>query len=114
MMTMITNIKKTAEAITKLAQSDRIAFKKHSILRMHERGIEADEVKNVLINGEIIESYPEIRPLPCFLLLGYTGEKKAIHTVVALDTKEHMLWIITVYNPFPKEWDPVYKRRIRQ
>jgi hypothetical protein len=43
------------KVIKALARKDRIAFKKHSILRMHERRIFADEVKEALISGEIIE-----------------------------------------------------------
>lgn len=100
----------TSRIIRDIAEKDRIAFKKHSILRMHERGIHADEVKNVLIKGEIIENYPETRPLPCCLIMGH-GVHNPIHAVAAVDSDEQMLWIITVYNPSADEWDAEYKRR---
>jgi hypothetical protein len=35
----------TAERIREFAQRDRIAFKKHTLLRMYQRGIAADDVK---------------------------------------------------------------------
>jgi len=101
----------TIQIIRSIAAKDRIAFKKHSILRMHEREIHADEVKNVLIKGEIIEEYPEIRPLPCYLILGHGAGKSPIHAVVAVYTDEQMLWIITVCNPSTDEWDVEFKRR---
>jgi len=37
----------TNRLIRKIAEKDRIAFKKHSAIRMKERGIYADEVKNM-------------------------------------------------------------------
>ena len=37
----------TNSLIRKIAEKDRIAFKKHSAIRMRERGIYADEVKNM-------------------------------------------------------------------
>jgi hypothetical protein len=101
----------TIRTIRDIAEKDRIAFKKHSILRMCERGIYADEVKNVLLKGEIIEYYPDIRPLPCYLILGHEPGKNPIHAVAAVDTDEQMLWIITVYHPSEDEWDSGFKRR---
>ncbi|MBL0717146.1 MAG: DUF4258 domain-containing protein [Desulfosarcina sp.] len=50
--------------IKKIARKDRIAFKKHSAIRMREREIYVDEVKKVLMCGEIIEEYLEDRPFP--------------------------------------------------
>ncbi len=104
-------MKITSQLIRDIAEKDRIAFKKHSILRMYEREIHADEVKNVLIKGEIIENYPQIRPLPCCLILGHGAADNPIHAVVAVDSEEQMLWIITVYNPSEDEWDAQFKRR---
>jgi len=99
------------KVIKALARKDRIAFKKHSILRMHERRIFADEVKEALISGEIIEEYPKDRPLPSCLMLGHTVEQRPIHAVVAVDEGESMLWVITVYIPTGEEWAEGFKRR---
>ncbi len=99
------------EIIKALAKKDRIFLKKHSILRMYERNILADDVKKALINGEIIEHYPDDRPLPSYLVLGYAENKRTIHTVVAVDTEEQLLWVITVYEPNLEEWEPGFQRR---
>jgi hypothetical protein len=97
--------------IREAAEKEKIAFKKHSVLRMYERGIRADEVKEVLTSGEIIESYPEDKPLPSYLLLGYTSKIRNVHVVVAVDKNEPMLWIITVYLPTTGEWDEEFRKR---
>lgn len=100
--------------IKQIAEKDRIAFKRHSILRMYERKILADEVKEVLMSGEIIENYPGDRPFPSCLVLGYASNQRPIHTVVAVDERESMLWVITVYIPSTDEWDEGFNRRKAQ
>jgi len=64
-----------------------------------------------LINGKIIENYPEDRPLPSHLVLGYTIKQRPIHAVIAIDIEESMLWIITVYQPELDEWEDGFEKR---
>ena len=101
----------TNELIKKIAEKDRIAFKRHSAIRMRERGIRADEVKEALMNGEIIEDYPEDRPFPSCLVLGFADNQKPIHAVLAMDVDDRIIWVITVYSPSDEEWEHGYKRR---
>jgi hypothetical protein len=102
------------ERIRKLAKNDRIAFKKHTALRMRQRGISSDEVKEALQNCKIIESYPNDYPSPSGLVVGYTSNKRAIHAVIILGEDNHeegMLWIITVYEPNVLEWEEGFEKR---
>jgi len=71
---------------------------------MRQRRINVDDVKNAVVRCQIIEEYPEDRPLPGFLLLGYTRGTEPLHVVVALDNEDNMIWIITLYRPEPGEW----------
>lgn len=105
------------ERIRKLARDDRIAFKKHTALRMRQREISSEEVKEALQNCKIIESYPNDYPLPSGLVVGYTRKKRAIHAVVVIDDQnkeEGMLWIITVYEPNILEWQEGFEKRRRR
>jgi len=102
------------ERIRKLARNDRIALKRHTALRMHQRGISSDEVKEALQNCKIIETYPEDYPFPSGLVVGYTRKKRAIHAVVVIDEnnlEDGMLWVITVYEPDISEWQEGFKKR---
>jgi len=99
------------DKIKELATRDKLAFKKHTVLRMRQRSISSDKVKTALQNCKIIEDYPEDRPLPSGLVLGYTENNRAIHMVVALDEDEEMLWIITVYEPTLLEWEEGFEKR---
>ena len=94
-----------------LAKNDRIAFKNHAILRMHERKIFADEIKDALLNGKIIEEYEDNLPLPSYLILGTTINGKLLHIVVAIDTAIKILWIITVYVPTLDRWEEGFRTR---
>ena len=102
------------DTIRKLTRLDRIAFRRHSILRMRQRGIDVDDVKNALLSCKIIEEYPEDRPMPSFLTMGYTRTEEPLHIVIAVDNEDNMLWVITVYRPDPNEWESGFTRRIRR
>jgi len=54
--------KAIVEMIRNLAERDRIALKKHSLLRMHQRRMAVDEVREALTNGEVIETYEKDKP----------------------------------------------------
>ncbi|MBT1076906.1 DUF4258 domain-containing protein [Geobacter grbiciae] len=94
-----------------LAASDRIALKRHSILRMHQRRINADEVKEALLSCTLVEDYPSDRPLPSGLVLGRTSDGRVMHAVVAIDVVEPMLWVITVYEPSLSDWLEGFEQR---
>jgi len=97
--------------IRKIAAKDRIAFKKHSAIRMRARGIYADEVKYIMLHGEIIENYPDDRPFPSCLVFGLTEKQEPIHIVIAIDFDDQIIWVITVYYPHREEWEDGFKRR---
>ena len=70
-----------------------------------------DEVKETLKNCRLIEDYPSDRPLPSSLVLGYTVLKRPLHLVVALEKKEMLVWVITVYEPDLIAWKDGFKER---
>jgi len=82
----------------KAVKNGRIRWQKHALERMLERDIFRNDVKEVIIEGEIIEEYPGDLPYPSVLILGYPG-KNPLHVVAALDLHDHWCYIITVYRP---------------
>ena len=62
--------------------TDRIIFRVHAVQRMFERLINADDVRSVLRDGEMIESYPDDTPYPSRLVLGWV-DIRPLHVVVA-------------------------------
>ena len=88
----------------------KLVFRVHSIQRMHERSISEDEVRDVLMMRETIESYPDDIPYPSRLMLGWHGSRP-IHVVVADDADDQTSIVISVYQPNLTEWESDFKRR---
>ncbi|MDO8689166.1 MAG: DUF4258 domain-containing protein [Dehalococcoidia bacterium] len=72
----------------------------HAVKQMAERGTIRREVEQVILTGDIIEEYPGHRHGPCCLVYGRTCDWRHIHVVTSLNP----VWIITAYEPDPKEW----------
>ncbi|MGH8557325.1 MAG: DUF4258 domain-containing protein [Methylococcales bacterium] len=89
---------------------DSIKFSRHAFERMFQRSIDPDAVQYIVTEGETIGDYPDDRPFPSALLLGFhAGEP--LHIVVARDPHNGECHIITVYRPDPGIWDETYQFR---
>lgn len=97
-------------AMRSLVLQGRITFTDHARTRMFERGIESDAVIDLILNGAIIEMYPEATPCPSALILGPV-ESQACHVVAALCRER--VKIVTVYWPNEEEWSDSRKRRCK-
>ena len=71
--------------------------------------ISSSEVERVVLEGEIIEDYPEDVRGPSCLMLGSGGDRP-IHVVCS--PKDEYLAIITAYVPDPSQWSPDFRRRV--
>jgi hypothetical protein len=80
---------------------------------MFERGIAKNDVLAVLAAGEVIVEYPDDKPYPSSLVLGWMSGR-ALHVVVAEDQPNRACYVITVYVPDPAVWSADFKRRRRQ
>jgi len=74
-----------------------IQWRSHALKRMLQRGIKRQEVKDAILQGEIIEEYPTDTPFESVLIFHH-GDK-TIHTVVSLDKMNSIIYIITAYEP---------------
>ena len=75
---------------------------------MSSRNIREEDVAHVVSEGKEIESYPDDKPYPSRLLLGWMASRP-IHVVAA--TSEHEIIIITVYEPDLSQWQPGFEKR---
>jgi hypothetical protein len=64
----------------------RVLWKKHDLERMMERGISRTQVKQAILQGSIIEYYPDDCPIPSILLATPEPEPELLQAVVAYDT----------------------------
>ena len=89
--------------------SGQIKWTTHTLERMQERNIEPSDVISCIINGKIIEQYPQAYPYPACLIHG-TGKNVAdIHVVLGFG--DGLVYIVTVYEPDINEWENGYTVR---
>lgn len=76
---------------------------------MQERDISRNDVKNCIMNGEMIEDYPADYPHPSCLIYGYTLSDKVLHVVAGTDNIT--VYIITAYFPNSEKFQEDLKTR---
>jgi len=91
----------TLKGIQDKIKKKNYRFSDHAVKRMIERSINRNEVEEVILNGEIIEEYPEDKYSPSCLIYGLTRKEKPLHVQVSLPPA---VVIITTYEPDPGEW----------
>ena len=88
-----------------------VLWSAHALKQLQERRIHREDIETCIMNGEIIEQYPNDYPFPSCLILGIDTGNKTIHAVIGSDG-EH-IWIITAYYPSPLKWEADFKTRKR-
>jgi hypothetical protein len=89
------------DEIQKLVLHEQFEITAHARERMAERGISTEDLIRLIINGEIIEDYPDDFPYPSALILGYFWD--APFHVVAAKGRD-LVKIVTVYRADEETW----------
>lgn len=76
-------------------------FSLHAVKRSAERRISRSEIEEAILNGEIIERYPDDKYSPSCLVLGWTTAKRPLHLQLSLAPN---VKLITLYEPDTAEW----------
>jgi hypothetical protein len=77
---------------------------------MFKRQVSINDVRHVLVTGEVIEDYPDDEPYPSRLVSGWVGNRP-LHVVAAYNSEAGETIVITVYEPDPNLWEPDFRRR---
>ncbi len=101
------------QALRKAVQAGRVEWRKHALQRLAERGIKQNDVLKVFVVGEQIEDYPDDKPYPSALFLGFVGEKP-LHALAAFDKIDQIVYIVTAYEPSLEVFEEDYKTRRTQ
>ena len=84
-------------------------FTLHALERCIERNISPNEIKEAILNGEIIEYYAQDKYGPSCLICGITDKARFLHVLCSLKP----VGVITSYDPTlnSKAWDHNYTVR---
>lgn len=91
-------------------RNGQVEWQRHALERMAERAIRRADARNILLQGKPIESYPDDRPFPSVLFLGWIGPRP-LHVVADFDSKSKTVFIITAYEPNSEYFESDFKTR---
>lgn len=101
--------KLSIDKIKQLIKSEKIRWTNHVIVRLLQRNISQEDIKEALLNGQIIEEYENDYPYPSCLVYGINLNNEVLHVVCGFNGED--LWIITAYYPNNTEWENDMKTR---
>jgi hypothetical protein len=96
--------------IQRCVRERKIYWTYHVNMRLAGRYISRDELFEAIETYEIIESYPEDKYLPSYLVWGESGVGP-FHVLVAVDVDGDNVRIVTAYRPSADEWESDLKSR---
>ncbi|MFA7287824.1 MAG: DUF4258 domain-containing protein [Melioribacteraceae bacterium] len=100
------------DAIKEAVRQNSIEWRKHALQRMLERDISRENIKKIILEGDIIKSYPGDKPYKSYLIHKKIGNRH-LHLVVAFDEVNNKVYIITTYEPSLDMFDINFTKRRR-
>ena len=91
----------------------RCTGRTHVNMRLAGRHLTRDEIFGAVDSYEVIESYPDDKYLPSYLVWAAQGGG-AFHILFAVDIEADQVSVVTAYRPDPSDWASDLKTRRRQ
>jgi len=98
------------ELIRECVGRREILWTYHVNMRLERRHIPRTAILDSVETFEIIESYPDDKYLPSYLVYGRFMDL-TFHVLFAVDVPGHNVRVVTAYRPNPEEWSTDLKRR---
>lgn len=92
------------EDIKRAVESNRFRVTKHALEEARNDQLPLASVFASVLQGEVIERYPDDVPFPSCLILGTTVSQGRIHSVWAYNREFGWAILVTVYRPDPERW----------
>lgn len=98
------------EAIRKKIVPGEYEYSQHAVDQSIVRRIAVSELREAIINGDIIEDYADDKYGPSCLVAGKTVAGRPLHVQVSYPTRP-LIKIVIVYEPDPAKWIDFKRRR---
>lgn len=98
------------EFIQRCVRQRKILWTYHGSMRLRGRFIERASILDAVEAFEIIESYPDDKYLPSYLVRG-SIDSSVFHVLFAVDVAGDSVRIVTAYRPDPSDWEEDLKTR---
>ena len=97
-----------ATRLREQASADAIRVTVHGHQEMVAEDIAYGDVRDILLDCQVIENYPDHQRGPCCLVCGRTSSGRFLHVVCT--TALALIVIITVYEPKTPKWVTPFER----
>jgi len=98
------------EGIRQKFAEDQFEFSKHSVDQSIVRRILVREVREAIVNGQVIEDYPNDKYGPSCLILGFTRTRRPLHIQCSYPSRP-TIKVITLYEPEADKWNSNFTTR---
>jgi len=93
----------------------KVRVSEHGYDELSEEGLSAGEVVAGLIDGTLIEEYPDFAKGHCALCLQLDSGGNPVHVVWGIPKGYYEpLVLVTAYRPDPDKWDRTYRKRLKR
>jgi len=92
------------EKIINAIRGSRVRITDHADEEAFDDRLTYEEIYSSVIQGEVIEDYPNDKPYPSCLIMGKNFLSEPIHSVWAYNPVNQWAVLITVYRPDPERW----------
>jgi hypothetical protein len=94
-------------------RQNRMRITDHADEEAESDELSFDEIFLSVLQGEIIEEYPDDKPYPSCLIYGESFKGEPVHSVWAFNKETKWAVLVTVYRPDPERWIDWRTRRKR-
>lgn len=88
----------------------KVRWTYHATMRLASRSFRSEILLKAAESLEIMESYPDDKYLPSYLLRGEL-EGAVFHAHIAADVEGDNVRVVTLYLPSVDEWDAEFRKR---
>lgn len=99
--------------IQQCVRNRKVYWTYHVNMRLVGRYLTRDEILGAVDGYEVIESYPDDKYLPSYLVLAQQPGA-AFHVLFAADVEADHVRVVTAYRPHSNDWEPDLRTRRNQ
>jgi hypothetical protein len=102
------------EQVKALIRQRRYKTSHHAEVEREVEAITIDDIKTAILNGELLEDYPDDPRGHSCLILGTAQDGRPLHIVLTILAQIEQVLIITVYIPSQPKWLDPHTRALRE